>query len=90
MKILTIFLIAVTLLSVITKESKKSTETSEKISKTEEKKSESKNLKTENKNTKTENKNSQNIGALFPVTHVNINLHSLPEHEVNLIKVLFE
>jgi sortase (surface protein transpeptidase) len=90
MKILTIFLIAITLLSVITKETKSSTETSEKNHKTEDKKSESKNLKTENKIEKTENKskekNSQNLNTLFPVSQFNIDLRSLPHYEVNKLK----
>lgn len=92
MKILTIFLLAVTLLSVITKETNKSSETSEKIKKTEDKKSDAKNLKSEGKNTNSHkisrDINNHDIGALFPVTHVNINLQSLPHYEVNCLLIL--
>ena len=91
MKILTIFLISITLWCVMTKEQMKSNISSEKVVKTEEKtevKTEVKTTTTD-KVTKSEEKSSDisdpNITTLFPVTTVNVNvLRSLSDHEVHI------
>ena len=97
MKILSIFLITLTLWCVIAKEQNQSNISSEKVVKTEEKVVKTELTKTEVKSSKKSEKvvNSEknpsdisdpNIGNLFPVTTFNVNLKSLSAHEVHINK----
>jgi len=90
MKILSIFLITLTLWCVIAKEQNQSNISSEKVVKTELTKTEVKSSKKSEKVVNSEKNPSDisdpNIGNLFPVTTFNVNLKSLSAHEVHINK----